>query len=185
MNVHQRNTEIKKTDEEYLHSEPNIKENNDTNKSNADEFIDSKDWKIRKNIYSNILVKLQSQPFSEILFCHILSKTEEKLINYLPKILEDILPQSLEIGLDVIMEILKKDEEEGLLINEEIKLEILKNTIEKAILSTKTPCMEKSKEILLLLFELNPHLINSFMKIFIKIFESNKPKVIKNIKLYF
>ena len=98
-------------------------------------------------------------------------------MNYLPKILEDILPQSLEIGLDAIIEIIRKDENENYVISEEIKFEIFQNTVEKAVLSTKTPCKEKAKEIILLLFELNPQMINSFFKFFVKVFESNKPKV--------
>lgn len=184
MNYNLRNSEIIKTDEENTNSilnEYHSKEQTENKKnSNSEECIDSKDWRIRKNIYSNIISKLQIQSISEILNSHIISNPEEKLINYLPKILEDNLPQSLEIGLDVIIEILKKDEQENYIINEEIKNDIFKNTLEKAILSTKTPCKEKAKEITFLLFELNAHLIGSFMKYIAKVFESNKPKVIKN-----
>jgi len=156
----------------------NHKEISEANKANNVEFIDSKDWKTRKSIYSSILKRFESETAAELLQIPVNSKTDEKLGFYLPKILEDVLPQSLEIGLEAIIQFIKRDEVEKYVIADEIKFEIFKNTVEKAVLSTKTPCKEKAKEIIMLLFELNPHMIDSFMKYFVKVFESNKAKVI-------
>jgi hypothetical protein len=171
------------------------KENNNNNNFNSinlekdspkkiplEKQIDSKDWNIRKNCYQNIMKNLEIEKFQEILNSQIYSKTNENLLNYLPKIAEDILPQSLEIGLDLIIRILKIDEEDdNHLIDEESKFNIMKSIIDKAIFSIKSSCKEKSKEIIMILFEFNLNLINRYMDLFANIFDSNKPKV--NIKI--
>lgn len=177
-NNHRNSRLSTQTDGETESTESNInKETNESSKTNTAEFIDSKDWKTRKNIYSSILIQLENKTAAELLQCSIFSKTDEKLGFYLPKILEDVLPQSLEVGLEAIIQFIKKDEAENYVISEDVKIEIFRNAVEKAILSTKTPCKEKAKEIVMLLFELNPHMIASFMKYFVKVFDSNKPKV--------
>jgi hypothetical protein len=154
------------------------KENNSPKKIPLEKQIDSKDWNIRKNCYQNILKNLESEKFQEILNSQIYSKANDILLNYLPKIAEDNLPQSLEIGLDVILRILKIDEEENNhLIDEEIKFDIMKSILDKSIFSIKSSCKEKSKEIIMILFEFNLNLINRYMDLFANIFESNKPKV--------
>ena len=178
-NANQRNSKLKtRTEYETVSTDSNNqKENFESNKANSAEFIDSKDWKTRKNIYSSILLRLENETVAELLQSPINATTDEKLGFYLPKILEDVLPQSLEVGLEAIIQFIEKDEEEKFVISDDIKFEIFKNAVEKAVLSTKTPCKEKAKEIVMLLFELNPHLISSFLKYFVKVFESNKPKV--------
>lgn len=174
------NSNIQNTNKEeeiILTESNNQKETSQQIKEKSGELIDSKDWKTRKKIYSNILLRLESETAADLLLSPIVSKTDDKLGFYLPKILEDVLPQSLEVGLEAIIQIIKKDEQENYVVSDDIKFEIFKNAIEKAILSTKTPCKEKAKEIIMLLFELNPQLVDSFMKYFIKVFDSNKPKV--------
>lgn len=148
-----------------------------------DKQIDSKDWNIRKNCYLNILQNLEEtseENFAEILNSQVYSKTDDLLINYLPKIAEDNLPQSLEIGLDVIINILKIDEKgNNHIIEEEVKFNIMKSILDKSIFSIKSSCKEKSKEIINILFEFNLNLIERYMGLFAKIFESNKSKVFK------
>jgi hypothetical protein len=160
----------------------NINFNNSLTKIQIENQIDSKDWKMRKNCYQNILKNLENEnlKFEEILFTQINSNTNEILIDYLPKIPEDNLPQSLEIGLEVIFSILKINENDNQyqLINDEIKYNIMKNILDKSIFSIKSSCKEKSKEIIMFLFEYNFDLFENFLDLFSKIFESNKPKVI-------
>jgi hypothetical protein len=180
-NTIHKNSELSKakidTEETPFSDQITTKDNYHSHKGNISDFIDSKDWKTRKDIYSDIIQKLENHSANELLNSMNFLKNEEKLVSYLPKILEDILPQSLEVGLDAVIEFIKKDEIENYIINEEIKFDIFKNATEKAILSPKASCKEKAKEIILLLFELNPQMINTFMKYFIKVFDSNKPKV--------
>jgi hypothetical protein len=161
--------------------------NDSPKKINIENQIDSKDWTLRKNCYLNILknLEIQNLKFEEILFTQINSKTNEILLDYLPKIAEDNLPQSLEIGLELILSILKIDENENVnninqnhLLEDKIKYNIMKNILDKSIFSTKSSCKEKSKEIIIFLFEFNIDLMENFLDLFTKIFESNKPKVI-------
>ena len=177
MNVNQE-IKVKENKEDSEIPDNPESEKNDSIKIPLDKQIDSKDWNIRKNCYLKILKNLEIEEFSEILNGQIYSKTDERLLNYLPKIAEDNLPQSLEVGLDVILEILKKNEDGNHLIEEEIKFDIMKSVLDKSIFSTRSSCKEKSKEIIMILFESNLNLINKYMELFSKIFESNKPKVI-------
>jgi len=170
-----RNQENKNNDNNINLQSESLKES--PKKIPLEKQIDSKDWNIRKNCYLNILKNLESEKFEDILFGQIYSKTEDTLIDYLPIIAEDNLPQSLEVGLELILAILKIDENENHLIEEEIKFNIMKSILDKSIFSIKSSCKEKSKEIIMILFEFNINLIDRYMELFSKIFEANKPKV--------
>ena len=186
MNVNNRNNQEMNNNDQKVDTNSNLQSDSiSPKKIPADKQIDSKDWNIRKNCYLKIIKNLEVENFEQILYSQIYSKTDDTLIEYLPKIAEDNLPQSLEIGLDVILFILKNDENDNHLIEEEIKFNIMKGVLDKSIFSIKSSCKEKSKEIIMILFEYNLNLINRFMELFTKIFESNKPKVNNNVFLYF
>jgi len=134
-------------------------------KKPLEERIISKEWRVRKNAYLEVLNSLLSN----------VSKDSKFYTNYgyvYQKLLDETNPNCQEHGIDILKLLIEQYS-----IDETMKVDFFKQIIEKLCLSQKSQCKNKAKDLVLFLYENSTDqspLINNF-----KILLENKKRLVR------
>ena len=132
------NSLIEETEKSIQNSLINIEEEE---KKTLEERIVSREWRVRKNAYVEILEKLVANLKLDPNHYTIFNTSYQK-------ILDETNPNCQEQGIDILKFIIEKYN-----VQEIQKIDFFKQMIEKLCLSQKSQCKNKAKELVLYIYE--------------------------------
>ena len=132
------NSQIAETEKSIQNSLINIEEEE---KKTLDERVVSREWRVRKNAYVEILEKLISNLELDPNYYTIFNNSYQK-------ILDETNPNCQEQGIDILKFIIEKYD-----VQDSQKIDFFKQIIEKLCLSQKSQCKNKAKDLILFIYE--------------------------------
>jgi hypothetical protein len=159
------NAIIEETEKSMQASSVNLEEEE---KKPLDERVISKEWKIRKNAYVEVLARLTSETESD-------TNAYKKYYYCYNKVLDESNPTCQENCVDIIKFLVEKCN-----ADESYKSDLFKQLIEKLCQSQKTQCKNKAKELVLYIYETSkdhPALIEGLVQLIDNV--QNKKKIVK------